>query len=76
MKRQRAVTTVVSFLAMTALMAAGADAAKDWPQWRGPKRDGVSTETGLLKQWPAGGPQRLRDKSPQPALWDQAARQR
>ena len=29
----------------------------DWPQWRGPNRDGVSTETGLLKEWPAGGPQ-------------------
>ena len=28
----------------------------DWPQWRGPRRDGVSTETGLLKEWPAGGP--------------------
>lgn len=28
----------------------------DWPTWRGPKRDGISTETGLLKQWPAGGP--------------------
>ena len=27
-----------------------------WPQWRGPNRDGLSTETGLLKQWPAGGP--------------------
>ena len=30
--------------------------ASDWPQWRGPARDDVSTETGLLKQWPAGGP--------------------
>jgi outer membrane protein assembly factor BamB len=30
--------------------------AADWPQWRGPNRDGVSTEKGLLKQWPAGGP--------------------
>ena len=30
--------------------------AGDWPTWRGPKRDGISTETGLLKQWPAGGP--------------------
>ncbi len=30
--------------------------ASDWPQWRGPQRDGISTETGLLKQWPAGGP--------------------
>jgi outer membrane protein assembly factor BamB len=28
----------------------------DWPQWRGPHHDGCSTETGLLKQWPAGGP--------------------
>src|SRR5262245_55673957 len=28
----------------------------DWPQWRGPHRDGVSNEAGLLKQWPADGP--------------------
>ncbi len=28
----------------------------DWPQWRGPNRDGISKETGLLKQWPAEGP--------------------
>ena len=28
----------------------------DWPQWRGPRRDAVSHETGLLKQWSAGGP--------------------
>jgi outer membrane protein assembly factor BamB len=31
-------------------------AADDWPQWRGPRRDGVSRETGLLKNWPANGP--------------------
>lgn len=30
--------------------------ADDWPQWRGPQRDGISRETGLLKQWPSGGP--------------------
>ncbi|HEY5912810.1 MAG TPA: PQQ-binding-like beta-propeller repeat protein [Verrucomicrobiae bacterium] len=30
--------------------------ANDWPQWRGPERDGISTETGLLKTWPADGP--------------------
>ena len=30
--------------------------AGDWPQWRGPNRDDISTETGLLKSWPAGGP--------------------
>ena len=28
----------------------------DWPQWRGPNRDGKSTERGLLKAWPSGGP--------------------
>lgn len=28
----------------------------DWPQWRGPNRDGVSLETGLLQEWPKGGP--------------------
>ena len=32
--------------------------AGDWPQWRGPHRDESSTETGLLKQWPASGPKR------------------
>jgi outer membrane protein assembly factor BamB len=39
---------------------AGRAAANDWPQWRGPKRDAVSTETGLLQEWPKGGP---------PLLW-------
>lgn len=28
----------------------------DWPKFRGPNGDGISTETGLLKQWPQGGP--------------------
>ena len=28
----------------------------DWPQFHGPRRDNRSTETGLLKRWPAGGP--------------------
>jgi len=33
--------------------------AADWPQWRGPNRDGKSAETGLLAAWPAGGPHRV-----------------
>lgn len=33
--------------------------AADWPQWRGPQRDGNSKDTGLLKQWPAEGPKLL-----------------
>lgn len=27
-----------------------------WPQWRGPRRDGLCDETGLLQQWPEKGP--------------------
>src|SRR5207249_2739507 len=34
-------------------------AAADWPQWRGPQRNGVATETGLLKEWPKEGPKLL-----------------
>jgi len=30
--------------------------AADWPQWRGPNRDGKSADTGLLKEWPKDGP--------------------
>lgn len=30
--------------------------AKDWPQFLGPNRNGISSETGLLTSWPAGGP--------------------
>ncbi len=33
--------------------------ADDWPQWRGPNRDGISKETGLLKEWPKEGPKLL-----------------
>ena len=31
----------------------------DWPQWRGPRRDGISDEKGLLSSWPEGGPKLL-----------------
>ncbi len=33
--------------------------AAEWPQWRGPNRNGVSQETGLLKEWPKDGPRLL-----------------
>ena len=33
--------------------------ANDWPQWRGPNRDDISKETGLLKSWPKEGPKLL-----------------
>ncbi len=34
----------------------------DWPQWRGPERTGLSKETGLLKEWPKGGPKLLWER--------------
>jgi outer membrane protein assembly factor BamB len=45
--------------ALLALAAAVAAIADDWPQWQGPRRDNISTEIGLLKQWPVGGPRLL-----------------
>ena len=34
----------------------------DWPQWRGPHRDGVSVEMDIARDWPRGGP---------PVVWRQ-----
>ena len=38
------------------LGVAAVHAAADWPQWQGPDRTRISKETGLLKEWPNGGP--------------------
>ena len=35
----------------------------DWPQWRGPNRDGVSTETGWQTNWPVEGPKLIWETS-------------
>ncbi|MBY0513392.1 MAG: PQQ-like beta-propeller repeat protein, partial [Gemmataceae bacterium] len=50
-------------LAAALLLAAAAASAADWPQWRGPNRDGHSKDTGLLKEWAKDGPP-LRWKAP------------
>ena len=39
-----------------ALNAARKALPNEWPQWRGPNRDGISPETGLLETWPEKGP--------------------
>jgi outer membrane protein assembly factor BamB len=31
----------------------------DWPCWKGPNRDGKALDTGILREWPAGGPKLL-----------------
>jgi outer membrane protein assembly factor BamB len=46
-------------LGLLATTFAGVASAADWPQWRGPNRDGKSADTNLLTSWPAGGPKLL-----------------
>jgi len=41
------------------LVPLGGALAADWPQFRGPNRDGISTESGLLRAWPEAGPEVL-----------------
>jgi outer membrane protein assembly factor BamB len=54
MKNTRVLLAAIFVLALA--QQALAQSAANWPQWRGPNRDGISKETGLLKQWPADGP--------------------
>ncbi|MBL7223690.1 MAG: PQQ-binding-like beta-propeller repeat protein [Candidatus Brocadiae bacterium] len=46
-------------LLLGAVLAWARSGAAEWPQFHGPRRDNMSTETGLLEQWPEGGPTRL-----------------
>ena len=48
--------TVVVAAVLCACAQLSAQTASDWPQWRGANRDGISKDTGLLKQWPESGP--------------------
>src|ERR1700722_15850698 len=52
-KPRLSLTAVASF---TAFFLATCLLASDWPQWRGPERNGISKETGLLNAWPKDGP--------------------
>jgi outer membrane protein assembly factor BamB len=53
-------STRILLLAIVMLVSVAGEAVAqpgaNWPQWRGPNRDGVSKETGLLKKWAADGP--------------------
>jgi len=55
LKQREAVLGLALFLAIGGSVAADAE----WAQWQGPNRDNKSPDTGLLKQWPAGGPKIL-----------------
>jgi outer membrane protein assembly factor BamB len=45
------------------VVSSNQSSAADWPRFRGPNRDGVCQETGLLKEWPKEGPKLLWDIS-------------
>lgn len=45
-----------SFQLLVITLVISANLYSQWPQWRGPSRDGICTETGLLSKWPAEGP--------------------
>jgi outer membrane protein assembly factor BamB len=49
---------LLCFVILAGSPLAEADTA-NWPGWLGPNRDGKSPDTGLLKQWPEGGPKLL-----------------
>lgn len=55
----RMVAYSVYAICLAAAIVLAADtgkSAENWPQWRGPHRDGVSEEKGLLQHWSAKGP--------------------
>ena len=55
----RSITAIAALCVCLATVPGSANlstADSDWPQWRGPARDGKSQERGFLKQWPAEGP--------------------
>jgi len=54
MKFRLAFTVSLALVAVTSAQQPAAPA--EWFQWRGPNRDGISQETGLLQQWPKLGP--------------------
>jgi outer membrane protein assembly factor BamB len=56
MKRPRTFVTPIATAGFAVAVVALLAADVNWPQWRGPNRDAVSTETGLLQSWPKAGP--------------------
>ena len=57
-RRDALMKSLSFFCLLSCLAGTGAlsVAAADWPQWRGPQRNGLSPESGLLQAWPAEGP--------------------
>lgn len=54
--KYRRLFTILFALSLAQTSIGSVAPGSDWPQWHGPDRTGLSTETGLLKSWPANGP--------------------
>ena len=54
--RARLLIAAVCGTVLMSITSAQQPAPAEWFQWRGPNRDGISPETGLLQQWPKSGP--------------------
>ncbi len=66
MMRNGRLKNVVAIFGVIFLWAGAAQAggtAGEWPCWLGPNHDGKSLDTGLLKEWPDGGPALLWEAS-------------
>ena len=59
MKTKQRLAVALASIPFVSFIAPSRGPAADWPQWRGPDRNGISKETGLLKEWPAEGPKLL-----------------
>src|SRR4051812_3201171 len=58
----RKTAPVVIVLTVSSIFLAPARAAEDWPQWLGPRGNGVSGEKLSVDQWPKSGPKALWSK--------------
>ncbi len=61
MRKHRRIASLLAWFSVSLLVGGTANiglyaADGDWPQWRGPQRDGHAAPQSLLQEWPEGGP--------------------
>ncbi len=56
LRSRSSLALLFTWAALTILPVASSSGQENWPQWRGPNRDGISPDKGLLKEWPKDGP--------------------
>ena len=56
MKQPPSIIQRIAIIGTIAGSFSGVTSGNDWAQWRGPNRDGIANESGLLSTWPEEGP--------------------